>query len=371
MGAMMGQTAQPRVNSGKDDLSGCIDLIRVGTALRENDQRVIRALEARGLDRGDTRAQEAMSTSDFSWMADTIDRGVKAGYLDEQVPITYPTLGYRRDSRTFEDANDNEMNAAHEVPRVAEGGEYLPEEPSFSEYTWTMSKFGRSYAVTWEAWLRDGRDLNMLMRYPEAWGNSVRYTRELLFTRAFCASSTLYTSGQGNLAEASSALASSTLQTGINWLRSGPTDPSGNAIAYGGPIYLVVPPALEFTAKTLVASSVVVGDTDGPANNPLFGAATVIVNHFLPVVDSTNGDTSWYLFAAPRLRPAVRYGFLNGYEQPEVWVKDSDARRLANGQDEDPLAGSWANDSIEFKLRFTFGADEADYRGSYRATGES
>lgn len=357
---MITQQMAPRI-SGRDDLRGCIDLVRVGSALRSGDTATVRALEARGI-----RVQEAQGTTDFAFMADTIDRGVKAGYLNEMIPITYPTLGYRRDSRTFEAGADHEMNGAHLMDRVAEFGEYLPEEPQFAEYAWHMAKYGRTYAVSWEAWLRDGRDLNLIHRYPETWGLSVRYTREYLFTQAFCANATLYTAAQGNLAD--DALDSESLAVGINWLRSGPTDPAGNAIAYGGPIYLVVPPALEFAAKALVASSVVVGATDGPANNPMYGAAQVVVNHFLPVIDTTNGDTGWYLFAAPQIRPHIRYGYLGGYEQPEIWVRDTDARTLANGS-EDAFAGSWANDSIEFKLRMTFAADPADYRGGYYSDG--
>ncbi len=138
---------------------------------------------------------------------------------------------------------------------------------------------------------------------------------------------------------------------------------------YTGPLLLVVPPALEWTANRLVKSATTQGgDTNVADNNPMFGAATVVVNPFLPVLDTTNGDTAWYLFCAPQLRPAVRYGYLRGYENPEVWVKDSDARAMMNSSD-DPFAGSFATDDIAFKLRFTFGTGLVDWRGALMSDG--
>ena len=358
----MSQQIIPRVNAARDDMGEYMNLTRVAEHLRgERAGDLTRAMEARGI-----RAQEVLSTSDFAYMADTIDRGLKAGYMNEEFPVTYPTIGWRRDSRTFEDAKDVEINAARLVPRVAQGGEYLPNEPAASEYEFTMNKYGWSYALTWEAWLRDQRDLRALVGYPESWGLSVRYTREYQFTSTFVANATLYTGGQGNSGTA--ALDDAALIAGMTWLRSGTTDPAGNAAPYMGPIHLVVPPALEYTAKALVNSTLLVGSTSQPANNPMYGAASVLVNHMLPVLDETNGDTAWYLFAAPALRPAVRYGFLMGFEAPEVWIRESDARRLLAGGD-DPFDGTFDADSIEYKLRFTFGANLVDYRGSYYSTG--
>ena len=35
----------------------------------------------------------------------------------------------------------------------------------------------------------------------------------------------------------------------------------------------------------------------------------------------------------------------------------------------DPFEGTWLSDDIEFKLRFTFGADQLDYRGAIMMKG--
>jgi len=311
------------------------------------------------------RVSEVMTTSDFAHLADLVDRGVKAGYLNEEVPLSYPTLGWRRDSQDFRTARDYEINAAKEVPRVAEKGEYLPHDPAISQHEFTMKKYGWQWDLSWEAWLGDQRDLGLLGQYPVSWGVSTRYTRELVFTTQWAAHATFFTGAQGNLID--DVLDADGLAAGIAAIRQF-TDPAGNLSPYMGPLYLVVPSALEFTAKRLVTSSVTVGgDENVPANNPMFGAASLVVNPFLDTLDS---PTCWYLFCAPSLRPAVRYGYLRGYEMPEIFVKDSDARALMGGGD-DPFAGSFLTDDIAFKLRFTFGTGLVDWRGALRSSGDA
>ena len=49
-------------------------------------------------------------------------------------------------------------------------------------------------------------------------------------------------------------------------------------------------------------------------------------------------------------------------------VKAAEAQRLFGGQ-EDPFDGTFLTDDIAFKLRFTFGADEVDWRGTYMSNG--
>ena len=323
------------------------------------------------------RRKEVLTTSDFSFMADLVDRGVKQGYLNEAVPITYDRLGWRRDAQDFRPSRLYDINAARIIPRVAEKAEYLPIDPELADYEFQVYKYGCQWDLSWEAWLTDQRDLSLLADYPASWGLSARYTREYLFTQAYAANATLFTVGQGNLISDVLTASGEGLAKAITAIRNF-TDPSGNVTVYTGPLLLVVPPALEWTANRLVKSAttqgmsltnlVAGGDTNVADNNPMFGAATVVVNPFLPVLDTTNGDTAWYLFCAPQLRPAVRYGYLRGYENPEIWVKDSDARAMMNSSD-DPFAGSFATDDIAFKLRFTFGTGLVDWRGALMSDG--
>jgi hypothetical protein len=323
------------------------------------------------------RVQEVMSTSDLTYLADVIDRGLMVSYLDDSIPITYPMLGKRRDTTTLARAGsghgvDYRLNAARLIPQVAEGADYTTIDPSDESFEAHTYKYGVNWPVTWETWLSDNRDLGLLMEYPQSWGLSARYTQQYLFTSAYAHNTTLFTAGQGNyMSGAGSNLTAENLATGVNAIRNF-ADPAGNVSVYAGPLYLVVPPTLEWTARALVESTVVTtGNTASiPVNNPAARSATVVVDPFLEAIDKSYGTTGWYLFADPRIRPAVRYGFLRGYETPSIYVREADARMLFGGAT-DPFDGDFLTDEIAFKLRFTFGVDAADWRGAYHSTGEA
>ena len=322
------------------------------------------------------RVKEVMTTSDFGFMADLIDRGVMAGYMDQVVPATFTTLGYRRDTKELARAGgkgqgkDYQINAPRLIPPVREKGEYLPIDPDDTYYSFKTYKYGCQWDISWEAWLNDNRDLNLLGDYPQSWGMSAMYTREYLFTQAFAANATFFTDAQGNLNDdAGGALSATSLAAAIVAIR-GLADPAGNVGSYAGPLYLVVPPSLEFTARAIVGSPNLITGANGTLSefNPMYNAVQVVVNHFLPTIDAVQGTIGWYLFCDPRIRPAVRYGFLAGYEEPEIFIKAADAQRLAGGSG-DPFDGSFLDDDIAFKLRFTFGANLVDYRGAYWSKG--
>ena len=323
------------------------------------------------------RAQETMTTSDFTYMADLTDRGVMTGYLDDTVPISYPALGYKRNTSDLVRGvsgsqtgrgRDYRIDAVKTIPTVAEKGEYLPIDVAEEWYNFATRKYGCQFDVSWEAWLADGRDLGLLQGYPATWGLSTRYTQQQVFTTAYAGSTaTFFSVAHANLG--TGALSEANLALGIAAIRTQAT-PAGNVSAYGGKLTLVVPPGLELTARQIVNSTLVVSGAGAarPELNMVAGAVNIVVDAFLPSIDTTQGTTAWYLFCDPRIRPAIRYGFLEGFEEPEIFVKAGEAQRLFGGN-ADPFDGTFLTDDIEFKLRFMFGADQVDYRGAYMSTG--
>ena len=321
------------------------------------------------------RVSEVQTRSDFGYMADLVDRGVTAGYLSEAVPIIYPTIGRRRDTMDLVGAHggrgrDYFLHAAKEVPTVAEKGEYKPIDAEDDYYEWKTHKFGCQWDISWEAYLRDNRDLGLLMEYPQSWGMSARYTQQKTFTEAYAGNTTFFTDARGNYAEgADTALDEDALDAALLLLQS-QTDASGNIIPYAGRVFLVVPPILERTARQLLNATFTLDATQNvQLANLVNNTCELIVDPFLPSVDTTQGSTAWYLFCDPAIRPALRYGFLSGYDQPEIFVKAAEAQALFTGE-EDPFAGTWLSDDIEFKLRFTWGVDTADYRGAVMMKGQ-
>lgn len=345
----------------RESLKGHIDIRKYAEAVR------------------DGKVDEVMTVSDFTHMATVIDRSVALGYTESAIPTTFDILGYRYDTVSFETGNSYRLDRVKTIPRVSEKGKYLPNDPNEESFSFITYKYGEQLDFSWEAYLRDRRDLSLLQSLTQsmsAWGASVQYTREQLFTAAWAQNATLFANSHndpdGNALTNSDNLLASTALTEANFsvaLTALKTfdGPSGNIEPYAGPVYLVVPASLEGTARRIINSqqTIVAGDTDINIGsyNPAYNAATVIVPPFLEGYSSTD----WYLFAAPAIRPAVRYGFVVGEEQPKVWVKDSDARSLMDGS-EDPFAGSFDSDDIEFKLRMTFGADLIDWRGAVRCT---
>ena len=64
----------------------------------------------------------------------------------------------------------------------------------------------------------------------------------------------------------------------------------------------------------------------------------------------------WYLAADPDDIPCIEVGFLDGREEPELFVQDN------------PTVGSlFTHDKIAYKIRHVYGGDVLDHRGLYKA----
>src|SRR5690606_4959655 len=137
--------------------------------------------------------------------------------------------------------------------------------------------------------------------------------------------------------------------------------------------FLVVPPALAIEAARILSSEFLIvsgGDsTTGslpvaqPSRTGIEGLLRVVVDPYIPVIDTTNGHTSWYLFSDPRRIHAAEYAFLRGYEQPQVFKRAPNAMRLGGGQVEE----DFDTDSIGYKVRHVFGGSHANAAGGWRA----
>jgi hypothetical protein len=83
----------------------------------------------------------------------------------------------------------------------------------------------------------------------------------------------------------------------------------------------------------------------------------------MPILDDTNGHTSWYLFSDPSNgRHAAEVGFLRGYEAPQLFRRSPD---VVGG---DPNQGAFDDDSIQWKIRHVFGGSHANAAGNWRFT---
>jgi len=156
------------------------------------------------------------------------------------------------------------------------------------------------------------------------------------------------------------------------------TDPTSAEPIMNRPAFLVVGPALELTARQILTSTLKMWladseDVTPPAPYPTTNVVaqyglTLIVNPWLPIVDTTSGTTTWALFSNPSQIAAAEMSFLKGHENPELYQKASDQIRVGGGA-VSPFEGDFATDNIYYKVRHVFGGTVLDTEGSWGSTG--
>ena len=315
--------------------------------------------------------KEAMTTSDFPMLfGDTIDRMLLAGY--QESPQTYQAWAriksvadFRPVKRYYTDSGDQALAV------VAEQDDYHEGSIDEGKYSYAVQKYGRVLPFSWEAMMND--DLDALKDIPDRFGRAARRTEEKFATSLICGASgpdgTFYTSPRGNLIDDTLTVAG--LQAGFTAMAS-MLDPNDEPIL-NTPTILAVPPALEVTAQNILQATEVYllsSDFSQVVNIKNWMASLqLVVLRYVPILASSNQDTSWWLFAPPNEgRGALEVGFLRGHEAPEVFMKMPNVVCVS---ETDPFVGSFDNDSIEYKVRHVLGGCTLDYRYSVASTGTS
>lgn len=129
---------------------------------------------------------------------------------------------------------------------------------------------------------------------------------------------------------------------------------------------LVVPPSLEFTARELTTATEFLdveprgdGERRFPTPNVVAGRFTVVVNQFLPLIDtSDNAATTWYLVpmgGTDGTRRAIVMAFMAGQETPDLRVS-ADTGQAIGGGDIASTEGSFSHDDVQYRVRHILGA---------------
>jgi hypothetical protein len=128
---------------------------------------------------------------------------------------------------------------------------------------------------------------------------------------------------------------------------------------------MVIPPDLELQAMKVLSSAALIAVGVGAsaaaqtseniiAKLPI----TVHVNPYLPLIDTTHGTTTWYMFADLADGAAAQMNFLRGHETPEIVQKMSDKMTLG-GAAVSPLEGDFDSDSMIWRVRHILGRNAA------------
>jgi hypothetical protein len=339
------------------------------------------------------RLQEAMTTSDFPLLfGDILDRQLLGAYAE-----TPSTIGAFITMKTVRDFRPSRMftidGAESTLSPVGQREEYPMAALTEGRYQFTVSKYGRVVPFSWETMIND--DLDALKDIPERLGRASRRSEEKfgvgLFVTSAGPDSTFFSAANNNILIAAESggvldnppLSIAALQEAMILL-SKARDSEGEPIVLDM-VTLVVPPALEIVAQNILNAIQLElntngGNLTGLANsggleqrlivqNWMRNRLRLVVNHYLPVIDTTTGNTAWYLFASPGTsRPALVMAKLRGHENPEMFMKSPNAVRIGGG-DVSPMDGDFDTDSIEYKVRHVFGGTQIDPKGAIASTG--
>jgi hypothetical protein len=320
--------------------------------------------------------RETMTRSDFPLlMGDMIERVMLARWgAFPQAWRQFVGVGTRRDFRTGRAIAVDGLEGAY--PEQMEEEELQYGSLTETGYTYGIKKFSLGAKVSWELVLND--DLNAFDTIPDRLGRGAARTVARFVTDLYAnptgPDATFFSAGNGNLipAGAPSALSITSLSTAYGMLR-GKVDSSGEPIMVESAV-LVVPPALEVTARNLMNSTVVVpvSTSGGPVyNNWITQGLSLAVDPYLPVITTTGtiGATEWFLFASPAVaRPAIEVSFLSGYEQPVLYQKVANTARVGGGIDQ--TAGDFSTMSQEWKSLIAFGGSLLDPKSAVGSFGQ-
>lgn len=323
--------------------------------------------------------KEAMTTSDFPFLfGDVLDRQLLANYLE--TPQTYRNftkVGRVRDFRTVKRFVTSGAEGVLSV--VNEQAEYPEVALGEAKYSYAVKKYGRRIPFSWETMIND--DLDALKDVPARFGRAARRTEQKFVTNLYCGTAgpdtTFYNAGNfSNVITGNPVLSIAALQTAMTILAA-QTDSDSEPIFIDA-VELVVPPALEIVAKNILNAIQLNMLTSGGGTsaqtletvNWMKDRVRLSVDPYIPIVaSSSNGSTSWFLFASPNNgRPALEIGFLVGNESPAIFIKAPNATRVGGGN-VNPMDGDFDTDSIQYKVRHVLGGATLDNKMSVASNG--
>jgi len=318
--------------------------------------------------------REALSVGDFPLLfADVIDRQLLAAY---QAPAfrwqAYTRQATVSDFRTVKrfriDGGDDILNA------IGAGAPYPEADLDEVEFNYAVAKYGRDIPVFFETLIND--DLQAFQDLPARLARAVQLSEARFLTALYIDASgphaSFYTAGNLNIVPTNPVLTATALGDAIE-LMAAQRNPKTSEPIMVRPSVLVVPPALEVTALSIVRSQLLIGQGASAGVVPALNILPeyqldVVVDPYIPVIASTaNGNTSWFLFSAPSVGgAALELGVLRGHENPELMVSVAAFQSVGGGAD---VMGLDARDSRTYRVRKVFGGTRLDPRMTVGSNG--
>jgi hypothetical protein len=215
--------------------------------------------------------------------------------------------------------------------------------------------FAKMFAITERDMVND--DLGAFTTVPRGIGRGGALGLNEGFWKEFLADhGTFFTTGRKNYTSGGSSALSIDSLTTVEKMFLEQVDADGNPLALS-PALLLVPPALNVTASTLMRSAEVrntTASTKEPTINPHQGKFDVVYSTYLNNAKIGNAsNTGWYMLASPSDMAMIEVVFLNGQQTPTVEQADADFNTLG----------------IQMRGTFRYGIKKQDYRAAVKSNG--
>lgn len=379
---LSGQAAEQAASDS--DFSGTVNprMFRVGEATAKKADALFR--EAFQNKWGaDVRLAEAFSTSDFKLAAAAeLDKEMLRQY--DELPSTWDQY---TDTTTVRDFRPKRLQSRWRTTtgfaRVPELTEYPGQDTrGASEYAIQVAKYGRRFAISWEAWLNN-EAIGELEDLPAELARQARETEMIAAVSnllnvdpttnlANGVNTAFFKSANGN-APASLPLTRANLKTVLDGMATKKDPNSGRVIARPD-VVVVIPKALESQMLSIKAPTTV-RITDTATNTEVeqaneFANLDYVVEPMLDFVNThAKAATTWFVLPKPKsARPAMWLAKLAGHEQPDMRVKADTGQRVGGG-DISALEGSFEIDDIQYRGRHIVGNQQGDPLFTYVSLG--
>lgn len=335
-----------------------------------------------------------MSVTDFSILTiDVLDR-ILYGYYNV-TPIVSKPMMRMHPLRDFRNVSRYLMDGATDPPEVVPPGaqpkeKVLTQEPLIQ---YAPKKYEAFTRVVWEAMINDdlGIFTDLAQRLAIGANRGIEIFMTGLYVDTAGPNASLYKTAFTNQIITANGAATNNPALDFQGLQDAMKvfarmlDPDGYPIIMQGTPYLWYGPALVATVKNLLNQiSVQMSVTGGTVNAQGFPSQFVqtsnwivqnmqpIMNPFIRIVctTATTQDTMWGITLDPgsQMRPAMEFGFLQGFETPQLFAKVPNTMR-AGGGGVDASLGDFYSMSHELKVLTVYGGKAVDGRSTVASTG--
>ena len=319
------------------------------TASLPDDEVVSRAILTRAV---------GQTTSDFTYLLGNVaNKALLVGF--EEAPETWSTWTRRGQLPDFKTADRINMSGFTGLAEVAEDGEITYGKFTDRKETIKLVQYAKKYRMSRQLIIND--DLGGLTQVPRMMGRAAnRKIGDVVYALLNTTGPTLTqdsialwdTSTHKNYVAANTAPTVATLNTATSAMAV-QKDPNTSSVLNIRPRYLVVPVALENTARVLMAATYDPAGTAGTLPpNPFSGRFEVIVDARLD--GQTNGTAAWYLFADQNVYDTFEVAFLNGIAEP--YLRENQ---------------SWDLQGVEYVVGIDFGVSALDFRAVHKYKGNT